>query len=86
MEIIKTELGTFARVKKGFVGFRDKDGNFTGKTVDLYAEIPISEMDESGLTKTEAEVAKNAAANIFAKMFAETNPFGDYLDRKNDKK
>lgn len=81
MEIIKTELGTFARVKKGIVCFRDESGNFTDKKIDLYAEIPIEDTDATGMTRHERAVTDDAVKHIFAPLFRESNAFKIYIEK-----
>jgi len=80
MNTVKTELGRFVRVKKGVVCYRDEKGNFTGKTVDLFAEIPVEDTDATGMTRHERAVTDDAVKHIFAPLFRESNAFKNYVE------
>jgi len=81
METIKTNLGTFTRVLKGVVCFRDSDGNFTQRKVFLYAEVPTSEVNpKTGLTRGEESVAETAAETVFMPLFRKSNVFKQYIE------
>ena len=80
METKKATLGKFTRIKKGVVCFRDSEGNFTGRKVDLYAEVPPSEINpETGLTHGEKKACETAVINAFAPMFREAEIFKQYI-------
>ena len=77
----KTTIGKFVRIKKGEVCYRDADGNFTGRKVDLYAEIPVEEVNpKTGLTRGEEKACETAVRNAFAPMFRKTDAFKKYIE------
>lgn len=81
METKKATLGKFIRVKKGVVCFRDSEGNFTGRKVDLYAEVPEASVNAAtGMTRGEEKAADTAVNNVFAPLFRESDAFKKYIN------